>query len=169
MNWRFWWRRREKQPVATLDPDSVAYEGIRLVVLAHNSALDYWRKFASDFSGEILPYVERCVWAYQLQILCDEVGRRSDPPLADAVRGNLLKYFRVPGAGPGEDLLQAVTTGRAVYKPGQGRLARGPEAECDLVIANTFLYSFDISEARKTQILVEFSKCLSVARAAGEM
>jgi hypothetical protein len=169
MKWRFW-DRIKGLPVEALDPDSVAYEGIRLVVLAHNTALDYWRKFASDFSGDILSYIERCIWAYQLQILCDAVARRSDPPLADAVKGNILKYLHVLGSGPGEDLLQAVTTGRALYKPGDGaRLAQGPEAECDLVIANTFLYSFDIAEGRKTEILIDFARCLSVARAAGEI
>src|SRR5664280_869218 len=162
MDWKFWRRPKEPQSPVLLDSDSVAYDGIRSVVLGHNQRLDHWRKFGPELPEDVLSFLQRCVWTYQMQVLCDEVSRRYSPVYGDSVKGNLLKYFHVvPGPVSCEELFDAITKGRAIYQPGKiPQFADAPNAERDLTIANTFFYISDIPEDRKTGIWVAFAKCL---------
>ena len=108
MNWKFWRRREAARALALLDPDSVAYEGTRLVILGRNF-LGHWRKFSAELPGDLVPYLEVCVWAYQLRIFCDEVSRRFDPAVGDSVKADVLKYFsQVRDSVSGEHLFEAI-------------------------------------------------------------
>jgi hypothetical protein len=170
MNWKFWNPPKEARAVARIDPDSAAYEGVRLVIRGRSPSMDYWREYSPELPRDVVPYLERCVWAYQLQILCDEVSRRFGPVLGDSVKGNALNYFSiVPCSVNGEELFGAVTRGRAMYRPGAiPQFADTPNAERSLVIANAFFEISDIPEEGKTGIWVAFAKCLGVGGYAAE-
>lgn len=164
MSWKFWKKEDPVRPRSLVDPELAACEGIRKV-LSRNTLVPAWREYAKDIPPDLMMFAECGVLAYQLQVCCDLVSSKYGPIFADAVKGNVERLLRQTGVSF-DNLFDAIVKARAMYVPGQiPEFSDVPEAERDLVIANTLFFVSDIAEDRKAPLWFSFARCLSVARA----